>query len=122
MCSLFSGIGGIDLAFQQAGFEIVWANEFDRHTAKTYRHNFGADHLIEADIPSIDPKTIPNFDVLVAVFPCQPFSIMGRQKGFSDPRGTLFVEITRIAESKMPKVILLENVVNLLEHDEGKSF
>ena len=122
VCSLFSGIGGIDLAFQQAGFEIVWANEFDRDAAKTYRHNFGPNHLVEADIRSIDPCAIPDFDVLVAGFPCQPFSIMGRQKGFRDPRGTLFFEIARIAEAKLPKVIFLENVANLLEHDEGKTF
>ena len=122
ICSLFSGIGGIDLAFQQAGFEIVWANEFDRDAAKTYRHNFGVAHLVEADIRSIDPSTIPDFDVLVAGFPCQPFSIMGRQKGFNDPRGTLFFEIARIAEAKLPKVIFLENVANLLEHNDGKSF
>lgn len=122
VCSLFSGIGGIDLAFQQAGFEIVWANEFDKDAAKTYRHNLGPDHLVEADIRSVDPSIIPNFDVLVAGFPCQPFSIMGFKKGFKDPRGNLFFEIERIAEAKLPKVIFLENVANLLEHDEGKSF
>lgn len=122
VASLFSGIGGIDLGFQQAGFEIVWANEFDRDAAKTYRHNFGPDHLVEADVRSIDPSTMPDFDVLVAGFPCQPFSIMGRKKGFNDPRGNLFFEIARIAEAKQPKVIFLENVANLLEHDEGKSF
>jgi len=122
VASLFSGIGGIDLGFQQAGFEIVWANEFDRDAAKTYRHNFGPDHLVEADIRSINPDAIPDFDVLVAGFPCQPFSIMGRKKGFNDPRGNLFFEIARIAEAKRPKVIFLENVANLLEHDEGKSF
>lgn len=122
VASLFSGIGGIDLGFQQAGFEIVWANEFDKDAAKTYRHNFGTDHLVEADIRSIDPNTIPDFDVLVAGFPCQPFSIMGFKKGFKDPRGNLFFEIARIAEAKLPKVIFLENVANLLEHDEGKSF
>ena len=122
ICSLFSGIGGIDLGFQQAGFEIAWANEFDKDAAKTYRHNFGSDHLVEADIRSVDPGTIPDFDVLVAGFPCQPFSIMGFKKGFKDPRGNLFFEIARIAEAKLPKVIFLENVANLLEHDEGKSF
>lgn len=122
VASLFSGIGGIDLGFRQAGFEIVWANEVDRDTAKTYRHNFGSNHLIEADIRTIDPNTIPDFDVLVAGFPCQPFSVMGRQKGFRDPRGTLFFEIARIAEAKLPKVIFLENVANLLEHDDGKTF
>lgn len=122
VASLFSGIGGIDLGFQQAGFDIVWANEFDHDAAKTYRHNFGAEHLVEADIRTIDPQTIPDFDVLVAGFPCQPFSIMGFKKGFKDPRGNLFFEIARIAEAKLPKVIFLENVANLLEHDDGKSF
>ncbi len=120
--SLFSGIGGIDLGFQQAGFDIVWANEFDADAAKTYRHNFGGDYLVEKDIRKVDASEIPNFDVLVAGFPCQPFSIMGFRKGFNDPRGNLFFEIARIAEAKKPKVIFLENVANLLEHDDGKSF
>ena len=122
VASLFSGIGGIDLGFQQAGFDIVWANEFDHDAAKTYRHNFGAEHLVEADIRTIDPQTIPDFDVLVAGFPCQPFSIMGFKKGFKDPRGNLFFEIARIAEAKLPKVIFLENFANLLEHDDANPF
>lgn len=122
VCSLFSGIGGIDLAFQQAGFEIVWANEFDRDAAKTYRHNFGGDHLVERDIKSVITEDIPDFDVLVAGFPCQPFSIAGKQKGFDDPRGNLFFEIARIVKDKRPSVIFLENVANLLQHDDGKTF
>ena len=122
VCILFSGIGGIDLGFQQAGFDIVWANEFDKDAATTYRHNFGGEHLVEKDIRKVDVLEIPDFDVLVAGFPCQPFSIMGFRKGFNDPRGNLFFEIARIAEAKKPKVIFLENVANLLEHDDGKSF
>ena len=122
VASMFSGIGGIDFAFQQAGFDVVWANEFDKDAAKTYRHNFGDEYLVEADIRSIDPKDIPDFDVLVAGFPCQPFSKMGFQKGFNDPRGSLFFEIARIAQYKLPRVIFLENVANLLEHDDGKTF
>ena len=122
VCSLFSGIGGIDLAFQQAGFEIVWANEFDRDAAKTYRHNFGGEHLIERDIKSVRTEDIPDFDVLVAGFPCQPFSIAGKQKGFDDPRGNLFFEIARIVKDKRPPIIFLENVANLLQHDDGKTF
>ena len=122
VCSLFSGIGGIDLAFQQAGFEIVWANEFDRDAAKTYRHNFGGEHLVERDIKSVRTEDIPAFDVLVAGFPCQPFSIAGKQKGFDDPRGNLFFEIARIVKDKRPPVIFLENVANLLQHDDGKTF
>lgn len=122
VCSLFSGIGGIDLGFQQAGFDIVWANEFDKDAATTYRLNFGNNYLVEGDIREVDASTVPDFDVLVAGFPCQPFSSAGKQKGFSDPRGDLFFQIARIVEAKLPKVIFLENVSNLLEHDEGKSF
>ena len=122
VCSLFSGIGGIDLGFQQAGFDIVWANEFDRDAATTYRHNFGKSYLVEKDIQSIDTNDIPDVDVLVAGFPCQPFSLAGRQKGFDDPRGDLFFQIVRVVKSKKPLVIFLENVANLLEHNEGKSF
>ena len=122
VCSLFSGIGGIDLGFQQAGFDVVWANEFDKDAATTYRHNFGSENLVECDICNVDTNDIPDFDVLVAGFPCQPFSIAGKQKGFGDPRGDLFFQIARIAEAKKPQVIFLENVANLLEHDDGKSF
>ena len=122
VCSLFSGIGGIDIGFEQAGFEIVWANEFDRDAAKTYRHNFGGAYLVERDIRNVRTEDIPNFDVLVAGFPCQPFSIVGKQKGFDDPRGNLFFEIARIVKDKRPPIIFLENVANLLQHDDGKTF
>ena len=110
VCSLFSGIGGIDLGFQQAGFDIVWANEFDHDAATTYRVNFGDKHLVEKDIRQVNPHDIPDFDVLVAGFPCQPFSIVGRQKGFDDPRGNLFFEIGRIIDKKRPPIVFLENV------------
>lgn len=122
VCSLFSGIGGIDLGFMQAGFDVVWANEFDKDAATTYRANFGDKHLVEKDIRQIDTSEIPDFDVLAAGFPCQPFSIAGKQKGFNDPRGNLFFEIARIVEAKRPQVIFLENVSNLLQHDDGKTF
>lgn len=122
VCSLFSGIGGIDLGFIQAGFEIVWANEIDRDAARTYKYNFGAEHLVEKDIRTVSTNEIPDFDVLAAGFPCQPFSVLGKQKGFDDPRGQLFFEITRIVQDKQPKVVFLENVANLLEHDDGKTF
>ncbi len=122
VCSLFSGIGGIDLGFIQAGFQIIWANEIDKDAAKTYKYNFGIDHLVEKDIRKVCTDEIPDFDVLVAGFPCQPFSVLGKQKGFNDPRGQLFFEITRIVQAKQPKVVFLENVANLLEHDDGKTF
>ena len=122
VCSLFSGIGGIDLAFKQAGFDVVWANEIDKYAADTYKHNFGVKHLEVGNIKKIDPNTIPDFDVLVAGFPCQSFSTAGKQKGFEDARGNLFFEVVRVVEIKKPRVIFLENVENLINHDDGKSF
>lgn len=120
--SLFSSIGGIDLGFQQAGFEIVFANEIDKDACKTYRHNFKNCNLIEGDIKNIDADNLPYVDVLTAGFPCQPFSVCGNQKGFADKRGNLFFEIMRIADSLQCPVIFLENVANLTEHDNGKTF
>lgn len=122
VCSLFSGIGGIDLGFMQAGFDIVWANEMDAAACRTYRHNFPNTNLIEGDIKRIATSDIPDCDVLTAGFPCQPFSIAGLQKGFKDRDGNLFFEITRIIDAKRPKVVFLENVPNLMEHDDGKTF
>ena len=120
--SLFSGIGGIDLGFEQAGFEIAWANDMDAAACKTYRHNFSDTHLIEGDVRDIDPRTLSDIDVLIAGFPCQPFSIMGYRRGFKDPRGNLFFEISRFIDIKRPRVVFLENVQNLMEHDNGKTF
>lgn len=120
--SLFAGIGGICLGFKQAGFDIVWANEYDVAACKTYRHNFGNSYLVENDIRNVKTDDIPDFDVLTAGFPCQPFSIAGRQRGFGDKRGNLLFEITRIIDAKRPKVVFLENVPNLMEHDDGKTF
>lgn len=122
VCSLFAGIGGIDLAFEQAGYEIVWANEFDSDTCKTYKYNFPDTVLSECDIRKVNADDIPDFDILTAGFPCQSFSICGNKKGFSDERGNLFFEIMRIADAKKPKIIFLENVANLTEHDNGKTF
>lgn len=122
VCSLFSGIGGIDLAFQESGFEIVWANEIDKYAANTYTHNLGALSLVVGDIVKVNFLDIPDFDVLVAGFPCQPFSTAGKLKGFNDDRGELFFQIAKVVAAKKPQVIFLENVANLLEHDDGKSF
>ena len=87
--SLFSGIGGIDIAFMQAGFDVIWANEADKFACATYRNNF-ANKLIEADIRTVKAEDIPKADVLFGGFPCQSFSIMGYRRGFKDPRGNLF--------------------------------
>lgn len=120
--SLFAGIGGICLGFKQAGFNIIWANEKDKAACETYRHNFGSDYLIEGDIKRIDANSIPDADVLVAGFPCQSFSFAGAQRGFADPRGTLFFEVIRVATKTQPEIIFLENVENLMEHDNGVTF
>lgn len=122
VCSLFAGIGGIDLGFEQAGFEIAWANEIDKDACNTYRYNFPNTVLVEDDIRNINLDTIPDFDILTAGFPCQSFSVCGNRKGFADERGNLFFEIMRIADKKKPEIIFLENVANLTEHDNGKTF
>ena len=122
VASMFAGIGGICSGFKQANFEIIWANEINISSCQTYRHNFGNKYLIEKDIRIIDTKKIPEFDVLTAGFPCQSFSIGGTQKGFNDNRGILFFEVARVMEAKKPKVVFLENVENLIEHDNGKTF
>lgn len=120
--SMFSGIGGMDLAFYNAGFNIIWANEIDAHSCITYKNNFKNIFLVEDDILNVDENSIPNADVLIAGFPCQSFSIMGYKRGFKDPRGDLFFEIVRVANKIKPKVIFLENVKNLIYHDKGKTF
>lgn len=119
---MFSGIGGIDLAFEQAGFETVWANEIDVEACKTYRFNFPRNLLIEGDIRIVDKHLIPDFDVLTAGFPCQPFSVCGKQKGFQDDRGNLFFQIVDVIDAKQPGIVFLENVANLVEHDKGRTF
>lgn len=120
--SLFSGIGGIDLGFAQAGFEICWANEIDPDACKTYRLNFPSTRLIESDIKDIEPRSLEPVDVITAGFPCQSFSVCGNQQGFKDKRGNLFFEIMRITDKLQPPIIFLENVANLTEHDNGKTF
>ena len=122
VASMFAGIGGICLGFKQAGFNIVWANEKDKAACNTYRHNFGDSWLCESDIRRVVPQELPDFNVLTAGFPCQSFSVAGEQKGFNDPRGNLFFEITRIIDAKRPSVVFLENVSNLVEHDNGRTF
>ena len=119
---MFAGIGGIDLGFEQAGFEVTWANEIDAAACKTYRHNFPDALLIEHDIRNVDTSMLPDVDVITAGFPCQPFSVMGYKRGFKDPRGNLFFEIARFIDAKKPSVVFLENVANLVEHDNGKTF
>lgn len=126
---LFAGIGGMRLAFEAAGGQCVFSSEYDKYSQKTYYANFG--ETPSGDITEIDENEIPNHDILVAGFPCQPFSIAGvskknslnMQHGFLDKtQGTLFFDIVRILSAKRPKAFLLENVKNLTSHDKGRTF
>lgn len=120
--SMFAGIGGICMGFRDAGCKLVWANEIDKYACITYRLNFGDDYLVEGDIQEIKSKDIPSFDILTAGFPCQAFSSVGLLGGFDDPRGNLFFETARVAKAIQPRVLFLENVANLVTHDEGNTF
>ncbi len=120
---LFAGIGGIRLGFEKAsknGIDCVFTSEWDKFSTETYKANFG-DEKIFGDITKVKIEDIPEHDVLLAGFPCQPFSQAGLKKGFSDTRGTLFFDIERILESKKPPAFLLENVKQLRGHDKGRT-
>lgn len=126
---LFAGIGGMRLAFEEAGGECVYSNEWNKFSQQTYMANFG--DMPDGDITQVNADDIPDNDVLVAGFPCQPFSIagvskknsLGRATGFADKtQGTLFFDVCRILEAKRPKAFMLENVKNLCSHDKGKTF
>lgn len=126
---LFAGIGGIRLAFEQVGGKCVYSSEWDKYCQQTYYANFG--EKPDGDITKVDAKDIPEHDILVAGFPCQPFSIagvskkvsMGRKTGFEDKtQGTLFFDVCRILKEKRPKAFMLENVKNLKSHDKGRTF
>lgn len=128
---LFAGIGGIRLGFESVGGECVFTSEWDNWSKKTYLENFGEGHQFVGDIVPYPAEAIPDHDVLLAGFPCQPFSIagvskknaLGRPHGFEcATQGTLFFDVARIIYKKQPKAFLLENVKNLLSHDGGKTF
>lgn len=116
---LFCGIGGIRIGMETQNFQCVFSSDINTECQKTYYENFG--ELPYGDIIEIDEKSIPNHDILCAGFPCQPFSISGKQKGFEDTRGTLFFEICRIINEKKPSVVFLENVKHLVHHDKGQT-
>ena len=118
---LFAGIGGIRLGYQALGGKCVFSSEWDENAAKTYHANFG--ERPHGDITKIDAGSIPDFDVLLGGFPCQPFSIIGDKEGFGhETQGTLFFDIERILCAKRPKAFMLENVRNLTAHDGGRTF
>jgi DNA (cytosine-5)-methyltransferase 1 len=115
---LFAGIGGIRLGFERAfgdKIDFVFASEIDKYARETYYANYGEEPF--GDITQIDEKNIPSFDILLAGFPCQAFSVAGHRKGFEDTRGTLFFDVARIAAYHKPKVMFLENVKGLVGHD-----
>jgi DNA (cytosine-5)-methyltransferase 1 len=117
MIDLFAGIGGIRLPFQRVGGLSVFSSEWDKFAAKTYKANFGDEP--NGDITKINSSDIPNHNILLAGFPCQPFSQAGLKKGFEDIRGTLFFDIARILKEKKPQTFLLENVKQLRGHNRG---
>lgn len=124
--SLFAGIGGLDSGFIQNGFDVIWANDFDKYAVQTYKANY-KNPIILGDLNQIKLESIPNADVIIGGFPCQPFSMMGEMKGFEDTRGTLFFRIVEIIKEQIsrgnkPKALVLENVRNLKLHDNGNTF
>ena len=128
---LFAGIGGLRMGFEKNGGHCVFTSEWDKYAVKTYCENFATEHPVVGDITQVDVNDIPDHDVLLAGFPCQPFSIagvskknsLGRLHGFEDKtQGTLFFDVARIINHKQPKAFLLENVKNLMSHDKGKTF
>ena len=120
---LFAGIGGIRLGVEQAfgSVDCVFTSEIDKHAVTTYKANFKDSHIF-GDIKQIDENDVPDHDILLAGFPCQPFSQAGLKKGFTDTRGTLFFDIERILLTKQPKAFLLENVKQLKGHNKGETF
>jgi len=119
--SLYAGVGGICLGFIQNGFEILWANEFDKDACNTYKANF--DHkLYEGDVMKLDLERIEKVDVLAGGFPCQAFSVAGYRKGFKDPRGNHFFRMLDFVDEMRPKALFFENVKNLVGHDNGNTF
>ena len=124
--SLFAGIGGLDSGFIQNGFDVIWANDFDKYAVQTYKANY-KNPIILGDLNQIKLESIPNADVIIGGFPCQPFSMMGEMKGFEDTRGTLFFRIVEIIKNQIsrgnkPKALVLDNVRNLKLHDNGNTF
>lgn len=126
---LFAGIGGFHLAFHKSGAECVFVSEWNEPARKTYEINFKkispdifTNGNFIGDITGVEPKKIPDFDIICGGFPCQPFSQAGFKKGFQDTRGSLFFHIAEIIRIKKPKAFFLENVKHLLKHDDGKTF
>ncbi len=120
VASLFSGCGGLDLGFIQAGFDIIWANDFSKEAVETYKANIG-DHIVHGDITKIPSSEIPNnFDVLLGGFPCQGFSVANNKRSMDDERNFLYKELMRLIKDKKPKFFVGENVKGLLSMQKGR--
>jgi DNA (cytosine-5)-methyltransferase 1 len=117
---LFAGIGGMRIPFEKLGAKCVFSSEFNKYSQQTYKVNYG--ECPHGDITKINASDIPSFDILLAGFPCQPFSNAGLKKGFEDARGTLFFDICRIIDFHRPQILLLENVKGFKNHDRGRTF
>jgi DNA (cytosine-5)-methyltransferase 1 len=127
VASLFAGMGGFCKAFREEGFEVLWANENDQFAVQTYERNFPDTNLLKKSIEKLSAiaDALPHVDVMTAGFPCQPFSVAGSKVGFADERGQLFFQITRLLREfgpQRPKILLLENVPYLINHDRGRTF
>lgn len=116
---LFAGLGGFRVALESLGAHCVYSNEWDKSAQEVYSSNFG--DTPDGDITKVDENSIPDHDILCAGFPCQAFSISGKQRGFDDSRGTLFFDVARIVKAKKPKVVFMENVKNFASHDNGRT-
>lgn len=116
---LFAGLGGFRISLESLGAKCVYSNEWDIPAQEVYANNFG--EIPEGDITKVDETTIPDHDILCAGFPCQAFSISGKQRGFEDSRGTLFFDVARIVKAKQPKIVFMENVKNFASHDNGRT-
>ena len=120
--SLFAGVGGICQGFKNAGYSISWANELDTKACETYRLNHNKTNLVVGDINNVGISSLKKIDILTAGFPCQPFSLAGKKRGFEDDRGKVFYRVIDFLKQLKPKAFLLENVKNLATHDDGNSF
>jgi DNA (cytosine-5)-methyltransferase 1 len=117
--SLFSGAGGLDLGFIQAGHEIIWANDFAKDAVETYRHNVG-NHIVNCDISEVDAKKIPHCDIIIGGFPCQGFSLANLRRSVEDERNKLYLQFVRVLNEKKPAFFVAENVPGILSLDKGK--
>lgn len=124
IADFFCGVGGIRLGFQNSSerVECVFSNDIDKNAIITYETNFPGHKVISTSISELNIDDIPDFDIFVGGFPCQPFSIAGKKQGFADSRGNVFFDIIRILETKRPKAFFLENVKNLKTHDNGNTY